>query len=72
MKINRPVSGIESNYSDDTEIISTTDLKGILRSANHDFLDVAGYQHDEVIDKTIMSFVIPRCHRRPLPIYGNT
>ena len=51
MKINRPISDVETNYSEDTEIISTTDMKGILRTANQDFLDVAGYSYDEVKDK---------------------
>lgn len=51
MKINLPVTENERAYHDATEIISTTDLKGILRSANQDFLDVASYTEEEVVGR---------------------
>jgi aerotaxis receptor len=38
-------------FSDDTEIISTTDLKGIVDSANEDFIHISGFEWDEIKDK---------------------
>ncbi|MDH5614490.1 MAG: PAS domain-containing protein, partial [Gammaproteobacteria bacterium] len=51
MRINQPVTSSEYNYSDTTEIISTTNLKGIVTSANADFMQISGFDDDEVINK---------------------
>lgn len=51
MKINTPVTGNEHNFSDATEIISTTDLKGITDTANEDFMNISGFSHDEIVGK---------------------
>lgn len=51
MKKNLPVTGRESNFSQDTVIISDTDLKGIITHTNHDFEKISGYSLDELIDK---------------------
>ncbi len=51
MKINNPVTQRETNYADDTEIISTTDMKGIILTANQDFMTVSGFDDDEIIGK---------------------
>ena len=51
MKINTPLSGNEQHFSETTEIISTTDLKGIVDSANEDFMKISGFETDEVIGK---------------------
>ena len=51
MKINTPVTGNEQHFSDTTEIISTTDLKGIIDTANEDFMKISGFETDEVIGK---------------------
>ncbi len=51
MKINEPVTGRERSYGDDTVIISTTDLKGIITYANRDFIEVSGFTQEELIGK---------------------
>lgn len=51
MKINQPVTQHNINYSDDTEIISTTDLKGILVSGNESFIHLSGYSWAELENK---------------------
>ncbi|HEC30184.1 MAG TPA: PAS domain-containing methyl-accepting chemotaxis protein [Gammaproteobacteria bacterium] len=51
MKINRPVTGREIDYSDGIEITSITDMKGIITSANHDFIHLSGYSWEELEGK---------------------
>lgn len=49
MSRNRPVTQVERDYADDERLISETDLKGFIRSANASFCAVAGYTHDELV-----------------------
>lgn len=51
MKINQPVTQVEKKFNDNVSIISTTDLKGILRSANDDFVMMSGFEWEELRDK---------------------
>ena len=51
MKINQPVTQVEKQYGSNVEIISTTDLKGILRTANEDFVNMSGFEWDEIRDR---------------------
>ena len=51
MKNNYPVSGQEYDYPANLKMISTTDLKGITRYANEDFISVSGYSEEELIGK---------------------
>lgn len=51
MKTNLPVSGNEVNYSDDTTIVSTTNLKGAIIYANEDFVKIGGFSQEELIGK---------------------
>ena len=51
MKINNPCTSNEQHFSDTTEIISTTDLKGIIDTANEDFMQISGFDTDEIIGK---------------------
>lgn len=51
MKINQPVTQVAKQYHDNTTIISTTDLKGILRTANDDFINMSGYHWNEIKDR---------------------
>lgn len=52
MKINHPVTTNERSFGDKVEIISTTDLKGVITYANQEFCDVAGFTLDEVLHKS--------------------
>ncbi|MBI2779856.1 MAG: PAS domain-containing protein [Gammaproteobacteria bacterium] len=52
MKINLPVTGREVMLRDDTTLISTTDLKGIITSTNRHFIDISGYSKEELIGKS--------------------
>ncbi|MBI3771802.1 MAG: methyl-accepting chemotaxis protein [Gammaproteobacteria bacterium] len=51
MKSNLPVTNNERSYDASIQIVSTTDKKGALTSANKDFCDVAGFSLDEIIGK---------------------
>ncbi len=52
MKINLPVTEREVTLGDDSTIISTTDLKGQLTHVNQEFIDVSGFQTDELIGRS--------------------
>jgi aerotaxis receptor len=51
MKINLPVTANESTYPAATQLISTTNLKGIITYANKDFQTVAGFTEQELLNK---------------------
>jgi aerotaxis receptor len=52
MKINLPVSSTERHFGEHVRIISTTDTKGLITSANRDFVEVSGYTEEELIGKS--------------------
>lgn len=47
----RPVTQAERDYPENERLISETDLKGFITSANASFCAVAGYSHEELIGK---------------------
>ncbi|MFD1383570.1 methyl-accepting chemotaxis protein [Rhodanobacter aciditrophus] len=49
MRMNLPVSQNERTFSKDTQLISTTDLKGRITSFNQAFVDISGYQANELL-----------------------
>ena len=51
MKINIPTNDVENLFGDEVEIISTTNLKGIIDTANEDFMAISGFDDNEVIGK---------------------
>ncbi len=51
MKNNGPVSQNEINYSETETFVSTTDVKGIITSANDSFVRISGYALEELIGK---------------------
>ncbi len=51
MRINEPVTQRDMGMHNDCEIISTTNLKGILTSANEDFIRMSGYTWEELENK---------------------
>jgi len=51
MKINTPITSKEIKMQEGSEIISTTDLKGIIRSVNKTFVDISGFTQDEIVGK---------------------
>lgn len=52
MKINLPVTDHERTYPAGTQLISTTDLKGIVTYANEDFQELAGFTAEEMLGKS--------------------
>ena len=46
-----PVTGVEKNFSASQNILSTTNLKGAITYINKDFLDISGFDRDELIGK---------------------
>jgi aerotaxis receptor len=51
MKTNLPVTNRERTFDDRVRIISTTDHKGTLTAYNNEFLDISGFDEDELIGK---------------------
>ncbi len=51
MKINQPVTEVENEMKPGTTIVSTTNLKGIITSANQEFVDISGFSEKELIGK---------------------
>ena len=49
MKKNLPVTNVEKAFSDDANILSTTDLKGAITYVNPDFIEISGFTEDELI-----------------------
>ncbi len=51
MKKNFPISGVEKDYSAKANILSTTDLKGAVTYVNDDFVELSGFERDELLGK---------------------
>ncbi len=49
MRINQPVSNVEVELRENHSIVSRTDLGGRISYVNHDFLEVSGFTHEELI-----------------------
>lgn len=49
MKINMPVTQHEQLLKDSSQIVSKTDLKGKITFVNRDFIEVSGFDEDELI-----------------------
>ncbi|NOZ54561.1 MAG: PAS domain-containing protein [Gammaproteobacteria bacterium] len=52
MKKNLPVSGQENNYPENVHLVSTTDRKGTIVSANQDFIEICGFDETELVQKS--------------------
>lgn len=46
-----PVTGVEKHFSASQNILSTTDLQGFTTYVNKDFLDISGFNEDELLGK---------------------
>ena len=46
-----PVTGVEKNFSASQNILSTTNLKGSITYINKDFLDISGFDEEELVGK---------------------
>ncbi len=51
MKKNMPVTGVEEDYSESINILSTTCPKGIIRYVNDDFKKLSGFTEEELLGK---------------------
>ena len=52
MKKNFPVTGVENDYPATSHIVSTTDLKGLITSANRDFVKISGFDCEDLLYKS--------------------
>ncbi len=52
MKKNFPITGVEHDYNEDMEIISTTETTGVIIGINDDFKKIAGFADDELLGKS--------------------
>ena len=62
----------EVSYSTDKELVSTTDLRGVITYANPAFCQVAGYSAEELIGKNHNIVRHPDMPAAALPIYGKS
>lgn len=51
MKKNLPITNVEVPFPQGEEIISTTNLKGVITSFNKTFQAISGFEYDELINK---------------------
>lgn len=49
MKDNQPVTQRNIDYPDDTYLVTTTDMKGVITYANHDFVKISGFAEAELV-----------------------
>jgi aerotaxis receptor len=52
VKKNLPVSEHETKFPQNSRLISSTDLKGIIQHANQEFVDISGFSTQELINKS--------------------
>lgn len=52
MKKNLPVSEHETKFPQNSRLISSTDLKGIIQHANQEFVDISGFSTQELMNKS--------------------
>ena len=51
MKINLPLTGKEHPLKAETNIVSITNLKGIITYVNNEFVDISGFSEEELLNK---------------------
>ncbi|OOZ41232.1 hypothetical protein BOW53_04435 [Solemya pervernicosa gill symbiont] len=51
MRKNLPVTGNNVDFSDDANILSTTNLKGQISYINEDFIEISGFEESELMDQ---------------------
>ncbi len=51
MKKNLPVTDVEYRFTDATNLLSTTNLKGIVSYVNRDFVEVSGFDEHELLKR---------------------
>ncbi|NEX22638.1 PAS domain-containing protein [Thiorhodococcus mannitoliphagus] len=49
MKLNLPITNRENDYADSLVIVSTTDTKGIITYCNKAFIEISGFEEQELI-----------------------
>lgn len=52
MRKNLPVTQVERQYHAEERLISETDTRGILTTANASFCEVSGFRHEELVGKS--------------------
>ncbi|WP_019594047.1 PAS domain-containing methyl-accepting chemotaxis protein [Thioalkalivibrio sp. ALM2T] len=51
MKHNLPITGNEAEYPESANILSTTNLKGAITYVNPDFVEISGFEEEELLGK---------------------
>ena len=51
MKKNLPITGVEETYDRQANILSTTDLKGAISYVNEDFINISGFEKEELLGR---------------------
>lgn len=49
MKVNQPVTKKEQTFAEGSNLVSVTDLNGVIQYANADFIQISGYSRDELV-----------------------
>lgn len=51
MKVNKPVTNKEVTFSQRSNLVSITDLQGVIQYCNRDFIEVSGYSEAELLNQ---------------------
>ncbi len=51
MRLNQPITQVEEDYPDDSNILSTTTPGGKITYVNQDFVKVSGFDKDELLNQ---------------------
>jgi len=70
MKINEPVTDHEVKLRNGQELVTKTDLKGIITYTNPAFVEISGFSEAELVGKTTTWYAIPICRSKHLKICG--
>ena len=63
---NQTIINEEVTFAADEELVSTTDVRGVITYANDVFCRVAGFELDELVGKITMLCVTQICPKRHL------
>ncbi|KCB44858.1 PAS domain S-box protein [Bordetella hinzii 5132] len=70
MRVNLPIYDVETRLHEDQYLISRTDTKGRIVYANPAFVEVSGFDREELMGKAHNIVRIPICRPRPMKTSG--
>ncbi|WP_275426912.1 PAS domain-containing protein [Marinomonas primoryensis] len=72
MKKNLPVTDQEFILPEGTTLVTSTDLKGVITYCNDEFVNISGFQRNELVGKSHNVVRHPDMPPKRLPLCGRT